>query len=173
MDGFSNFFIWLWRSRIEGTDSSWKVATGFCVAACIFMVCSEATCGWVWGPCRGLGVAEQQTGQSKQSWRAAPLFALQAVYRKQSCCCQTIEQLKEMAMQSLMKQQKMHNYSFCHQAVSQMHGSNWFMTCHSGTLSAYLEILLLLGNLLLTSENSWFSLLFGTIQNCDWKQIFV
>lgn len=32
---------------------------------------------------------------------------------------------------------------------------------------AYLEILFLFGNLLLTSENSWFSLLFGAIQNCD------
>lgn len=41
------------------------------------------------------------------------------------------------------------------------------MTCHCETLSAYLEILLLLGNLLLASENSWFSLFFGTIQNCD------
>lgn len=69
-------------------------------------------------------MAEQQTGQSKQSPAAAPLFALQAVYRKQSCCCQTAEQLKEMAMQSPMKRQKMHNYGFWSQAVGHMHGSN-------------------------------------------------
>lgn len=69
-------------------------------------------------------MVEQQTGQSKQSRPAAPLFALQAVYRKQSCCCQTVQQFKEMAMQSLMKQQKMHNYSFCNQAVDQMYGGN-------------------------------------------------